>query len=216
MTGDCWFVPGLCALRESGPGATYWMWASLFILGIALIVLAATSWLSENFGDKLPKLYIERSNANRHSKTVDYPPADNPTRYASLEEKIDQLAEQAKFNAEHNRQLAEAKTAVEDFTKNLSKLRSLKAAMDAPPSARQEVDRNYDVFVEIQPTLLAEHTNKYALMSGGELVGVYSTLDDAYTTARKFLTDGRFSVQKITNIPVDLGFFHMPHKPERG
>lgn len=79
-------------------------------------------------------------------------------------------------------------------------------------TARDEVDRNYDVFVKLLPSLLAEHANKYALMSSGELVGVYSTLDDAYTTAGKFLRGSQFSVQKITNIPVDLGFFsHAVH-----
>ena len=77
---------------------------------------------------------------------------------------------------------------------------------------RVEVDRNYEAFVKILPTLMAEHPNKYALMRGGEVMGLYSTLEDVYTTAGRFLKGEQFSVQKVTNIPVDLGFFsHAVH-----
>jgi hypothetical protein len=57
------------------------------------------------------------------------------------------------------------------------------------------------------PEILPLHQNKYALMKDGEAVGFYSTLEDAYTTANKFYSDQPFSVQKVTDISVDLGFF---------
>lgn len=77
---------------------------------------------------------------------------------------------------------------------------------------REQVDRNYERFRELLPTLLAEHANKYALMKDGEVIGCYSTLEDAYTTARRFFNDEPFSVQKVTNVPIDLGFFsHAVH-----
>jgi Family of unknown function (DUF5678) len=61
--------------------------------------------------------------------------------------------------------------------------------------------------VAMLPGILALHQNKYALMKDGEVVGFYSTLEDAYVTANKFYADQPFSVQKVTDIPVDLGFF---------
>lgn len=77
---------------------------------------------------------------------------------------------------------------------------------------RAEVDKNYEVFQRLLPTIIAEHEDKYALMKDGEVIGYYSTLEDAYTTAEKFLADQPFSVQKVTDMPVDLGFFsHAVH-----
>lgn len=74
-------------------------------------------------------------------------------------------------------------------------------------TAREQVDRNYEAFVAMLPSILPQHQNKYALMKDGEVVAFYSTLEDAYTTANKFFPDQPFSVQKVTDIPVDLGFF---------
>jgi hypothetical protein len=44
-------------------------------------------------------------------------------------------------------------------------------------------------------------------MKDGKAVGFYSTLEDAYMTANQFFGDQPFSVQKVTETPVDLGFF---------
>ena len=72
---------------------------------------------------------------------------------------------------------------------------------------RTEVDNNYAAFTKMLPTIIGEHRNKYALMKNGSVVGYYSTLEDAYTTAGTFLKDEPFSVQKVTDVAVDLGFF---------
>lgn len=72
---------------------------------------------------------------------------------------------------------------------------------------RAEVDKNYAEFTRMLPEIIGQHRNKYALMRNGEVVGYYSTLEDAYTTANRFFEDGLFSVQKVTDVPVDLGFF---------
>jgi len=73
--------------------------------------------------------------------------------------------------------------------------------------ARTEVDKNYDVFVKILPNIIGQHRNKYALMQNGEVVGFYTTLEDVYVTAEKFIGKKPYSVQKVTDIAVDLGFF---------
>ena len=77
----------------------------------------------------------------------------------------------------------------------------------ATNDAREQVDRNYDAFLAMLPTLITTHPNKFALLKDGEMIGAYSSLEDAYATAHRFLANQNFSVQKITDVPVDLGFF---------
>jgi hypothetical protein len=72
---------------------------------------------------------------------------------------------------------------------------------------REQVDKNYEAFRAMLPTILPLHQDKYALMKDGAAVGFYSTLEDAYTTANQFYKDEPFSVQKVTDTAVDLGFF---------
>ena len=74
-------------------------------------------------------------------------------------------------------------------------------------STREQVDQNYDAFRAMLPRILPLHEGKYALMKDGAAVGFYTTLEDAYTTANQFYKHQPFSVQKVTDIPVDLGFF---------
>jgi hypothetical protein len=72
---------------------------------------------------------------------------------------------------------------------------------------REQVDKNFEAFRALLPTILPIHQDKFALMRNGEAVGFYSTLEDAYMTANQFLRDQPFSVQRVTETPVDLGFF---------
>lgn len=72
---------------------------------------------------------------------------------------------------------------------------------------RQQVDTNYNAFVSVLPSILPIHRNKYALMRDGKIVNYYSTMQDAYITGNQFYDDGLYSIQKVTDIPVDLGFF---------
>jgi len=74
-------------------------------------------------------------------------------------------------------------------------------------SARDQVDRNYEAFRALLPTILPLHQDKYALMKDGVAVGFYTTLEDAYMTGNQFYKDQPFSVQKVTDMVVDLGFF---------
>lgn len=77
---------------------------------------------------------------------------------------------------------------------------------------QREIDRNFEVLERKLPDLLRDHRNRYALMRKGEIVGIYDTIVDAKTTGDKFFDDGLFSVQKIANEPVDLGYYsHAVH-----
>jgi hypothetical protein len=72
---------------------------------------------------------------------------------------------------------------------------------------RRQVDENFKAFQALLPSIIAIHQDKYALMKDGHPVGYYTTLEDAYMTASQFYKDQPFSVQKVTDTPVDLGFF---------
>jgi hypothetical protein len=69
----------------------------------------------------------------------------------------------------------------------------------------EQVKLNYDVFKKLLPSLLKD-LNKYALMRDGEVVAIYDTMPDAVTTAQKLFPDGLWSIQKITDKPINLGY----------
>lgn len=75
-----------------------------------------------------------------------------------------------------------------------------------------EVDQNYEEFRKLLPTLLPVHANKFALMQDRKILGFYSTSQDAMSAAESFLAGKLYSVQRVTDSAVDLGFFsHAMH-----
>jgi hypothetical protein len=72
---------------------------------------------------------------------------------------------------------------------------------------QQEVDRNYEEFQKMLPNLLATYRDKYALMKDRNILGYYSTAQDAAVAAQAFIPDGVFSIQQVTNEAINLGFF---------
>jgi hypothetical protein len=77
----------------------------------------------------------------------------------------------------------------------------------------EQVNRNYEAFREILPTLLPEHLGRFALMRDGGVVGLFDTAMEAYTAGKMQFGLGNFSMQKIIDRPVDLGYFsHAMHQ----
>jgi hypothetical protein len=72
---------------------------------------------------------------------------------------------------------------------------------------RLEVDRNYDAFVRMLGTLLPEHRDELVLMRDGAVVGFYNTPREALVAATEKFPDGIFSLQEVTDEPIDLGFW---------
>ncbi len=68
-----------------------------------------------------------------------------------------------------------------------------------------EIDRNFDAF-QLELPKLAQHQGKFALMRQGKIVNFYDTLADAVSTGSAVYEDGIYSVQRVTDQPVDLGF----------
>ena len=72
---------------------------------------------------------------------------------------------------------------------------------------RLEVDRNYDAFARMLGTLLRDHRDQLALMRDGEVVGFYQTPKEALQAATEKFPDSIFSIQEVTDEPIDLGFW---------
>jgi hypothetical protein len=72
---------------------------------------------------------------------------------------------------------------------------------------KQEVDQNYDAFVRMLSTILRQHKDQLALMRDGEVVGYYDTPRQALEAAARSFPDGIFSIQEVTDEPIDLGFW---------
>jgi hypothetical protein len=72
---------------------------------------------------------------------------------------------------------------------------------------QEEVDKNFDAFLKLLPTLLLTHRDKYALMKNQEILGYYSSAEDARVAAENFIKDGVYSIQQVTDASIDLGFF---------
>jgi hypothetical protein len=75
--------------------------------------------------------------------------------------------------------------------------------------ARQarEVDQNYDFFQRTLASYLSENKGKYALLKSRELVGFFSSAGEAFAAGHEKFPDGVFSIQEVTDEPIDLGFF---------
>ena len=75
--------------------------------------------------------------------------------------------------------------------------------------ARQsaEVDRNYDAFVRMLGAILPEHRDQLALMRDGQIVGYFESPGAANRAGTERFADGIYSIQEVTDEPIDLGFW---------
>ena len=71
---------------------------------------------------------------------------------------------------------------------------------------RAEVDRNYDVFTRVLGGLLAAHRDQFALMRDGAIVAFFDKPGDASRECIARYADEAFSIQEVTDEPIDLGF----------
>ena len=72
---------------------------------------------------------------------------------------------------------------------------------------KKRVDLNYDAFVRMLASLLPEHRDQYALMRDGEIIGFFEKPGLANRAGVERFPDDIFSIQEITDEPIDLGFW---------
>jgi hypothetical protein len=77
---------------------------------------------------------------------------------------------------------------------------------------RSEVDRNYHAFTALLSDILGAHRDQLALMRDGEIVDFFGSPGDAHRAGLSRFPDGIFSIQEVTDEPIDLGFWsHVGH-----
>ena len=70
-----------------------------------------------------------------------------------------------------------------------------------------EVNENYETFKDLLPELIKTDVNRFALMSNRQVLACFDTCRDA-NLAGKYLLNGKlFSIQQVTDKPLDLGSF---------
>lgn len=72
---------------------------------------------------------------------------------------------------------------------------------------QKEIDDNLTFFESKLPDLLPHHRNRFALLRERTIAGIFDTIRDAQTAGSSLYPDGKFSIQKITDKPVDLGVY---------
>jgi len=72
---------------------------------------------------------------------------------------------------------------------------------------QEEVDRNLEYFLSELPKLSQSHLGEFALLRHRTITDFFSTSADAVKAGKSLYPDGIFSIQQVTDLPIDLGFF---------
>lgn len=71
----------------------------------------------------------------------------------------------------------------------------------------KEIDRNLFAFLPQLSRLLPDHEGSYALMRDQRIESIHTKLSDALRKGYSEFSDGLFSIQKVTDRPMELGMF---------
>lgn len=76
----------------------------------------------------------------------------------------------------------------------------------------KEVDANYEAFLQMLPSIIDRHRGQYVLMKNKRIVDYFSSAIEAWTAGELMVQDKLFSIQEVTDVSVDLGYFsHAVH-----
>lgn len=78
--------------------------------------------------------------------------------------------------------------------------------MTLPKAVAEELDRNSNAYSALKEEMETNHWGKIILLSGGEVVGIYNDKGDAYSIGCEKYKLGGFSLQRVGEQPIDLGF----------
>ena len=71
---------------------------------------------------------------------------------------------------------------------------------------RDEIARNFTYFETVVGELMPRYAGQYALLRDRAVVEVYGRPGEAMEAATSRFDDGRFSIQRVIDRPLDLGF----------
>jgi hypothetical protein len=74
-------------------------------------------------------------------------------------------------------------------------------------SAEAEIERNYAAFLDMLAALMRDNEGRYALLHDRKLEGLFDTPGNAARAGFARFGNRNYSIQLITDEPVDLGFY---------
>ena len=72
---------------------------------------------------------------------------------------------------------------------------------------QEEVDKNFAFFQQELPRLMLSNQGQYALLKDAKIVDFFDSFRDAEKYANLKYPDHMFSIQKVKDVVVDLGFW---------
>ena len=72
---------------------------------------------------------------------------------------------------------------------------------------KREVDGNYDAFVRTLSKIVHDHRGQFALMRDRKIVDYFDRPGAANIAGQMRFPDGVYSIQEVTDEPIDLGFW---------
>jgi hypothetical protein len=79
--------------------------------------------------------------------------------------------------------------------------------MMSTATKERAISQNYEAFEAMLPLLLQEHEGEFALLREGSVAEFFGSASAAQLAGRDRFPDGAFSVQRVENKAVDLGFY---------
>lgn len=70
-----------------------------------------------------------------------------------------------------------------------------------------EIDRNLFAFLPRIPILLELHRDEYAVLRDQQVISLHKRLSEALAVAQVQFPDRLFSIQQVTDKPIEQGFF---------
>lgn len=77
-----------------------------------------------------------------------------------------------------------------------------------------EIRQNFTFFKNIVSSLMNEHAGKFTLIRHCKVIAVYETAAEAVCDGVRRFGDSPFSVQRVIDRPIDLGF--LSHATDNG
>jgi hypothetical protein len=75
------------------------------------------------------------------------------------------------------------------------------------PEKRKEIEKNFSFFLSQLPNITQTQRGRYALLRHEEIVGFFDTALDALQAGKTAYPDGIFSIQQVTDTPINLGYY---------
>jgi hypothetical protein len=79
--------------------------------------------------------------------------------------------------------------------------------MDTRSAKEKVIAENYEAFEAMLPLLLQTHKGEFALLNDRKVVCFFPTASGAQIEGARRYPDGSFSVQKVEDKAIDLGFY---------